>query len=77
MAYSEAAKHATYRYRARVRNTSQFKAKQHDYNVAVWARIKSNPDQLDRDRARGRANYHLSYHRDQDKILTCVRKLFR
>ncbi len=74
MVYSEAAKQATYRYRLKVKSTPHFKEKQRAYNVQAWARIKSSPEQLERDRARGRTNY---YYADQDKILACVRILFR
>lgn len=72
MPYSEAQKRATYRYRAKVKDTEHFKEKVREYVARHWETLKDDPDRLERKREYERA----AYHRQPDRILTSIRRLF-
>ncbi len=72
MVYSEAQKQATYRYRAKVRDTPAFKEKVRLYTARGWERKKEDPDRI----ARKREYERDAYHRQPDRILVSIRWLF-
>lgn len=72
MVYSEAQKQATYRYRAKVRDTPAFQEKVRLYTARGWERKKEDPERL----ARKREYERDAYHRQPDRILVSIRLLF-
>ena len=72
MVYSEAQKRATYKYRARVKDTEHFKGKVKEYTARGWQKVKDDPDLL----ALKRTYEREKYRRDPDRIIMSIRKLF-
>ena len=73
MPYTENHKQAIYRYRDKVKDTENFKAKVRAYTARGWERVKADPERLEQKRVYERD----AYYRHPDRILMAVRLLFK
>ncbi len=75
MVYSEAAKRATYKYRLKVKETENYKAKMRIYSARSWDIIKEDAKRLEKKRASDRKAYFD--RTEPDRILISIRILFK
>jgi len=76
MTYTEAQKLATYRYRAKVKETAHFKDKVREYTARGWKRKKDDAKRLDTKRTYEREAYRRRHPLNPDRVLPSIRLLF-